>query len=539
MNQTLAAAPSDPDATNRRARAHALAKAADYQVEVTGLVTYSSAGRLLVIGDDPEAVALAVAGAEPLKPAALILGGAGAVLDGMTTWRASPESVRLVGWLGDFRLQLPEQSAGEERFDLVLDLSVSPLLESELPPPGYRHAGTDRDTVEAALDELRDLVGEFEKPRYFNYDPDICAHGMKGATACRRCIDACPADAIVSLVDRVQVEPSLCQGGGACATACPTGAMSYSYPSVEDLLERLRKLLGAYQDAGGEGPVLLIHDTGAGAERVDSLIADLGTATGHLLPLAVEEVASLGLEAWMNALAYGARGVRLVGTPGIPASARRELMEQLGFARSILVGLGYPENALAWLDDLDDPITPVMPTIRPSKQAAVGGKRQLFYAALDHLYAESERSRPLVELPAGAPFGTAAVDEKACTLCMACVTVCPGKALQDGQDVPQLKFLEANCVQCGLCTRSCPEDAIWISPRVLFDAERRGRPRLLREDSPFHCVTCGAAFATTAVIGRMQQRLAGHSMFKGERKKSRLQMCADCRVADMMRQQEL
>jgi ferredoxin len=131
------------------------------------------------------------------------------------------------------------------------------------------------------------------------------------------------------------------------------------------------------------------------------------------------------------------------------------------------------------------------------------------------------------------------VDEKACTLCMACVTVCPGKALQDGQDVPQLKFLEANCVQCGLCARSCPEDAISVSPRILFDSARRNKPRLMREDSPFHCVSCGTAFATTSVIGRMQQRLSGHSMFQGERQRHRLQMCGDCRVADMMREQEL
>jgi ferredoxin len=421
---------------------------------------------------------------------------------------------------------------------LVLDLTGSPLIGSELPPPGYKHAGRDEGAIDSALVELRDLVGDFEKPRYFNYDPDICAHGMKGATACHRCIDACPADAISSLVERVQVEPALCQGGGACATACPTGAIGYSYPSVEDLLERVRRLLIAYREAGGETPVLLVHDTLDGAERVGRLLSDPQVATGHLVPLAVEEVASLGLEAWFTVLAYGAAAVRLVDGPRIPASSRGELTEQLGFARAILAGLGYPRDALAWLADLDARAAPIMPAIAPWQQAAVGGKRQLFFAALDRLYGESDRARPLVELPAGAPFGTATVDEKACTLCMACVTVCPGKALLDGQDVPQLKFLEANCVQCGLCTRSCPEDAIWISPRLLLDAGRRGKPRLLREDSPFHCVSCGSAFATASVIGRMQQRLAGHSMFKGERDRYRLQMCGDCRVADMMREQE-
>jgi ferredoxin len=537
MSPTLAAVARDADGVNRRARERALAAAAQVPVDVTGLVAYSSSGRLLVVGDDPQQAAQAAGRWAPQSAAVLLIGQGGGPLSGVTTWWSGRDEVDLSGWLGDFRLRLPAQGAGEERFDLVLDLGEPPLLAAELPPPGYIAPG--EAGIGAALQELAELVGEFEKPRYFRYDPDVCAHGMKGTTACRRCIDACPAGAITGLVDRVRVESHLCQGGGACAAACPTGAMTYRYPTVEDTLSRVRRLLTGYREAGGGNPVLLIHDAGAGAERVERLLGGSDTPAGHLLPLAVEEVASLGLEAWLSALACGARAVRLVGTPAVPAKSRRELDEQMDFGRAVLAGLGYGEGALAWLEDDPASLEPVMPEIEPARHAALGGKRQILFAALDHLLACAERPRPLASLPAGAPFGTAEVDAKACTLCMACVTVCPGKALMDGQDVPQLRFLEANCVQCGLCTRSCPEDAIWITPRMLFDAEARGRPRLLREDSPFHCVGCGKAFATTSVIGRMQQRLAGHSMFQGPNAMRRLQMCGDCRVADMMREQEI
>jgi Fe-S-cluster-containing hydrogenase component 2 len=119
------------------------------------------------------------------------------------------------------------------------------------------------------------------------------------------------------------------------------------------------------------------------------------------------------------------------------------------------------------------------------------------------------------------------------------VTVCPGKALQHGQDVPQLRFREANCVQCGLCVQSCPEDAIRIEPRLLLDADARNSVRLLNEDSPFHCVRCGSAFATRSVIGRMSERLAEHAMFATPEARRRLQMCGDCRVADMMQAGEI
>ena len=523
------------DLRNRSAREAALARVTDDGVGVTGLVSYSSAGRLLIVGHDAEPVARLALAAAPLRPAVLLLAaGAGAVA-GLTTWRAERASVDLTGWLGDFRLRLNAQGAAEERFDLVLDLCDPPLTRAELPPPGYQAPGSETSAQDAALETLRDLVGEFEKPRYFEYDPSICAHGMKGTTACRRCIDACPAEAITSLVDRIRVEPNLCQGGGVCASACPTGAITYVYPPVADLLRRVRRLLAGYREAGGDNPVLLIHDTGEGAEPARALTE----GAGQVLPLPVDEVASLGLEAWFSALAYGARSVRLLGTHRVPESARRELGEQLGFARALLAGLGYPERAVDWLGQGPHALDPVMPALAPAGFAAAGDKRQIFFAAVDHLYAEAPGAHPLAELPAGAPFGTAAVDAKACTLCLACVTVCPGKALLDGHDLPQLRFIEANCVQCGLCTRSCPEDAIWISPRLLFDAQARGRPRVLREDSPFHCVSCGKPFATTAVIGRMQLRLAGHSMYQDPKARRRLLMCGDCRVADQMLAQEL
>ena len=117
---------------------------------------------------------------------------------------------------------------------------------------------------------------------------------------------------------------------------------------------------------------------------------------------------------------------------------------------------------------------------------------------------------------------------------MSCVSACPGNALQDGGEVPQLGFIEANCLQCDVCTNTCPEDAIAISPRLLLDREARSARRLLHQDTPFHCVSCGKAFATTSGISTILSRLQGHSMFESERSLYRLKMCSDCRVKDMM-----
>jgi hypothetical protein len=51
-------------------------------------------------------------------------------------------------------------------------------------------------------------------------------------------------------------------------------------------------------------------------------------------------------------------------------------------------------------------------------------------------------------------------------------------------------------------------------------------------------VSCNKAFGTRQMVEAMLGRLAGHSMFAGGAALRRLQMCADCRVVDMMRAQD-
>jgi ferredoxin len=119
-------------------------------------------------------------------------------------------------------------------------------------------------------------------------------------------------------------------------------------------------------------------------------------------------------------------------------------------------------------------------------------------------------------------------------LCLACVGACPEGALLDNPDRPQLRFIEKNCVQCGLCAATCPEHAITLEPRLLLadGGKARKQPRVLNEVEPFRCIRCAKPFATPQAIETMLARLAGHSMFQGAAAE-RLKMCGDCRVIDI------
>jgi ferredoxin len=450
------------------------------------------------------------------------------------------------GYWGALRLQVAD---GEQRrdlttvfgidpsetFDLVVDLNRPPALTRDKGPLGY-FAPADEARLATAIDELPAWVGDFDKPRFFEYDPSICVHGARGQSGCNRCLDACATEAIRSLGEQIEVDPFLCLGCGSCATACPTGAITYTAPSGEVMVDQLRGLLRRYREAGGRNPVVLFHDGEAGRSAVDAWSAAMPAA---ILPVEVEDTGGIGADAWLAALAFGAGRVVLTVAPDTPAAERATTHDQLEIAREILVGLGLPADRLASVDiggdesALTEAPEPVVG--EPATFAGVGDKRARLRRALEHLYRQTGETAGVQPLPAGAPLGAITVDTDACTLCMACVSVCPTQAVIGGGEQAQLKFREDRCVQCGLCERTCPEDAIELTPQIDFAAQLAPAERVLNEEPLHQCPGCGKAFATRKMIERMEQRLAGHWMFDNDSARQRLWLCEDCRVKAMVR----
>ncbi len=533
---------------NGRARMRALLRHANRQTEAVASVEYRSRGNLLVIGEAAVAARCVSRLGEGLHCVVLACdAGADEVNDSdARTWvRGRLDQLR--GHLGRFSasVQVDGQPfnpahlgrGAPEYFDLVLDLDTRPAIVRDMAPPGY-FAPTSEAELEEALAALPGLVGEFEKPRYFQYDASICAHGRSGLEGCRRCIDACPAQAISSLKEMIEVDPYLCQGAGSCASACPSGAIHYAYPRVSHVIDALRGLLRDYRGEGGAEPQVLFADGGAGAQALAALAGRLPEA---VLPVQVEEIGSVGMEVWLSALAYGARRVMLLATPSVPCSVLREVSLQLSYAGGILESLGYPRSLLQLVvvegdgsaaeQVLSRPVPAV--EIEPAGFAGLGQKRAALRIVLDHLYACAPAPQPVAELPDGAPFGAIEVNPQSCTLCMACVSVCPAQALYDGGDRPQLRFIEGNCVQCGLCHAACPEDAIRLLPRIVYEMPLYREQRVLHQEDPFCCVNCGTPFATRAVIQRLTEKLAGHWMYQEAAAMQRLRMCERCRAIDM------
>jgi ferredoxin len=432
-----------------------------------------------------------------------------------------------------------------ERFDLVLDLSREPYFRMHQPPQGYWRPGADAVAQALAVAEIAAAVGSFEKPKFFRYQASLCVHSRARQPGCDRCLDICSTEAIRADGDHVLVEPHLCMGCGACATVCPSGAMTYAYPASPTLGAEVRTLLATYRAAGGRDACLLFHDA-AGRELILRLGRQGRGLPSRVIPVEIHHIAAAGIDAWLGALAYGASEIAVLATGAEAPQYAAALEQQMAFAEAIVQALGYQGTHAQLIRAADSAtletavwaLRPALAVRVPATFHWTADKRASIALAVEHLLSHAPTPRTQVALGAGAPFGTLLVNRDACTMCLACVGSCPVGALLDHPqaEVPQLRFIEAKCVQCGLCAATCPEDAIALEPRLLLTPAAR-EPRVLNEAAIFACVRCGKPLGTEKMVASMLERLAGHSMFAAPGALEQLKMCADCRVLDRMRTQ--
>ena len=504
-------------------------------------VVFDSRGVVLVVGEDASVVPHAAALAGTLRVVVCAPGAQDArgLPRGVTSLGGRIVSIK--GRMGAFIAHAAtsrDQSADigrfspnpDRTFDLVLDLSCRPHFAQSAPPLGYFAPGTQVDAIANAVGTLSSLVGRFSKPRYFEYTADLCAHGSQGLQGCARCIDVCSAAAIKSVGNVIEVDPYLCQGCATCTLACPTGALSFKAAPRADLISQVADTLRQAQAEGIAHPVLVVSaDVQGGGGKAEP-------AARHLN---VPALPAFGEEMWFAALAQGVAAVALADDSSMTDGARELLAERVQLARAVLQNIGASQDSIELTTTEELPRFVTAMASRPQSQARTSvpnprsPKRALLLAAIDAL--SSGPATAAQSLPGGSPFGEVVVDRSKCTVCRACVNLCPTAALQGrAEPRPMLAFVEANCIQCGLCEIGCPEKAISLNPRFVADPVARGAARVLHEDDLACCVVCRTPFIAASLLASSIAHVKDFPGLISVEGIERLKMCPSCRQRESM-----
>ena len=528
-------------------------------------VPMTSEGITLIYGRNEQAIEAANLLKDQLDVTVLIRPNAKLAPSRVTEFPVVKGVVRAAkGYLGAFEITVDDYAApnpssraefefghgrngATSRCDIFIDLSGDPSLfpAGDLRDGYLRADPGDPATVLRAVLKARDLTGTFDKPRYITFSEELCAHSRSRIVGCRRCLDLCPTGAIAPAGDHVAIDAHICAGCGQCAAACPTGAASYALPPSDTLLRKLRVLLGTYREAGGKQGVVMFHDAEHGLALIEALARHGNGLPANVLPVEVNEITQVGLEAVAAAHAYGASAVRLLTR----AKARHDiagLKKTIELAQPILTELGFA-GARVEAIETDDPdgldealrgIGSLDPTLKPATFVPTGNKREVMRLALRELHAAAPSPIDIVPLPEGAPFGTIEVRVEGCTLCLSCVSACPTGALSDDPERPVLRFAEDACVQCGLCKATCPEKVISLKSQIDFRAAT-ALARVIKQEDPAECIRCGKPFGVKSSVERVVAKLEGkHWMYKDSKKRlDVIRMCEDCRVVVMAEEQ--
>ena len=340
---------------------------------------------------------------------------------------------------------------------------------------------------------------------------DNCVAVRNRNAACRRCVDACPADAIDVCGNELTLHTSLCNSCGACTVACPTEALVSVAPTSTSMLQSATAAL----EVAGNRAVF------ACARIASKHLADPASFTEVPCLSRVDETTMLSLAV------LGAERVLLVDGDcstckyrdcavhaDVAVAFARELLDAQGCAVPVERTTGFP-------DDLKIQDTGGMfgTTRRGFFSEAVGAAKETAMTAARTTMAQElgldvgevglgERLRvtesgtlPLIRSPRHEAainaldalgqsqvefidsrlFGSVTIDTQRCNSCNMCSVFCPTGALKRdeadslGAPLRYLEFSACECVQCGLCVDVCWKGALTLSSQVntdqLFDFE--------------------------------------------------------------------
>ncbi|MBE0517376.1 MAG: 4Fe-4S binding protein [Methanophagales archaeon] len=398
---------------------------------------------------------------------------------------------------------------------------------------GIYRAEDYEDALRKAHDVISQL-GEIEKERYLALELTRCASGRSELIGCEYCFP-CPYEAIRREGVKMVFSDVKCQGCGLCTSLCPL--------SVPQLREYPNQLLYAQIEtllSGDLDSKVLLFACSDHIERLNA-VGRQKIRYPAVLPLFVPCIDVISETHILSAFERGADGVILWGCEN---SHREQIESMATFAQMTLSAFNLGERVLLMDDaefdaeDFANTITNFVKTLSPSpirkkKPGTIDfakPTRDILLEVIQNLYTKTRVQPRLKEEDTPFPFADISINAK-CTLCNACVTLCPTNAL--GKDDREINFVYGLCIACGLCEQACPEEAIELRRTLDFSLLVEKTRKKLFEAELVACAECGKLFMPKSALERISSILKegeGTGELNVEERLELLSYCEKCRA---------
>jgi len=303
--------------------------------------------------------------------------------------------------------------------------------------------------------------------------PSLCLATRYRGSACRSCLDACPANAL-TVSPWLELDADACRSCGACGAVCRTGALAFAarsgamrdaFRSAAAASPRATLACRCIDASEAEDAVCVVPCLGAVSARDLIAAAALGIEEIDLVSgdcracpdAAAEAVLHLAITTAEGTLAFlhrpfAARRTQTAGyqprtSASSPAVSRRGLFAYVarGLERAVVEGIAPrdPERSIKSIH----------------KQSAPPAAHRWLIEDLTMLRPQSGRSA--TTLPASLPLAIVTVSPE-CDGCGLCVRYCPHGALHLDASLPAVD--ESRCTACGLCAEVCPSSSLLVGP---------------------------------------------------------------------------
>jgi len=343
---------------------------------------------------------------------------------------------------------------------------------------------------------------------------DLCKRVLYRKSTCSRCVNICPQNAI-SLNPGPNINDD-CTDCGLCQVVCPTEVFQNELSSDRNLLSKVE---GIYKNdrvqCSGDRKLLFFHCHRAEKQDRNSLFLHcLGRITTNIiLGAALLGFDKIILTKGNCSQCHYHRGEKLIKNALTTSQVFLESKGITLFEIKIEEKEKCNEAVLSRRDlfsMLSDKIKNstasfvhrTETTIREKMNNTIGSKgkkRHLPQIKLLKmiLRQNSFENKMVIKYKSELPFGKIKVDEKECSACGACISLCPTGAITKKMenDLLSLYVNASLCNNCTLCKEACPKNAIDFETNIDITDILEDKKEMIARIKLVSCTICGEKIA--------------------------------------------